>query len=66
MRDDQRNVFRLRAKQHIDSKDIITEQSHLPTSEAEQHKCFSEHSEVASANRLVRRATMKVDPKLVH
>ena len=35
LRDDQRNVFRLRARQHIDSQDIITELEQIPTSEAE-------------------------------
>ena len=64
MRNDQRNVFKLRAKQHIDSQDIITEQEQIPTSEAEQHRCFSQSSEVASANRLVRRATLKNMPGL--
>ena len=62
LRDDQRNVFRLRPRQHIDSQDVITEVEQIPTSEAEQHRCFSQSSELASANRLVRRATMKPVP----
>ena len=63
---DDRNVFRLRAHEHIDFQDINTESETLLMTEAEIHKSFYQSSEKASAARIVRRATMKSLNEFVH